>query len=56
LTRPGKRPRTGDLDAVVEDLDPDVIAGHAVGPMDDSVHDSLEPGVFGNQADIGEAP
>src|ERR1044072_1210438 len=48
----GKATRARDLDSVVEDLHPDVIAGHAVGTMDGSVDNSLEPSIVRHQWNI----
>jgi hypothetical protein len=52
----GEPTGTLDLDAVVEDVDADVVARHAVGPVDDRVDQPLQPGVLRYQADLGEPP
>ena len=49
IDEPGEPTRTLELDPIVEDLNPDVVAADAVGPVDDGVHETLEPGVLGKQ-------
>ena len=43
IDQAGKAPGRGDLYPVREDRDPDVVAGHRVGAVDDGVDDRLHP-------------
>lgn len=52
----GEAPGTRYLDPIVEDLDANVVADHAVGAMHGRVDDALEPGVLGNERHVLERP
>ncbi len=62
LQRPFRTDQAGEatgafyLHPVVEDLDPDVVAGRAIGAMDDGVNKCLQPSIFGDQSSDLEAP
>jgi hypothetical protein len=51
----GEAARALDLDAVVEDLNADVVAADAVGAVHDGVHDGFEPGILQDEPDVLEA-
>lgn len=54
-TTPGSS-RILDLDAVVEDLDPDVVAVVAVRAVEDGIHDTLEPPALRDEATEPKRP
>jgi hypothetical protein len=52
---PGEASWAFDLHPVVEDLDPNVIAAHAVGAVDHRVDQALQPGILRNETHPLEA-